>query len=314
MSNRTVYFSMIITALFWSGAFIAGKMAVFTFEPLTLTFFRFLFALPLIFFLLWLKERSHLFPTKQQIVPLIILGTIGTMGYHFFFFLALKYTTAINSSLIGATNPMVTTILAVIFFRERITIGRTIGVGVSLFGVFCVMTSLDPQVIRGMALNQGDFLMVLGVLCFSTYALLSRKYMLTYQISPLTVTAYTFLICTLFSFVLGIALEKPLVTVLNAPFKVWVEIMYMAVFASVGGYYLQLNAIHYIGAPRTAMFINLVPVFTIVLATILLGENISVFNILSALIIIFGVYLATRPEKSDQDTLVNQISSNNKTQ
>lgn len=296
MSNRSVYISMIITALFWSGAFIAGKMAAFVFYPLTLTFFRFLFALPFIFLLLWVKERQHLIPEKEQIIPLIILGTVGTLGYHFFFFLALRYTSAINSALIGATNPMLTTLLAVLFFKERITVLRAVGVGVSLFGVFCVITSLDPAVLAEMQLNKGDLFMVTGVFCFSVYALLSRKYMIKYRMSPLTVTAYTFLVCTILSFLLGIMIEKPFLVAAIQP-KVWLEILYMAILASVVGYYFQLNAIHKIGAPRTAMFINLVPVFTIILASTILHEEVNFYKVFGALLIIGGVYLATKPEK-----------------
>ncbi len=297
MSTRTVYISMIITAFFWSGAFIAGKLAATIFLPFTLTFFRFLFALPFIFFLLWFKEPAKFIPNKEQLLPLLILGIVGTLGYHFFFFLALRHTTAINSALIGATNPMVTIVLAALFFKEKITLVRLVGVGVSLFGVFSVITNLDPLVISTMQFNQGDFYMSLGVFCFSSYALLSRKYMLKFKISPLTVTAYTFLVCTVLSLVLGLLLENPLGTVLQAPSKVWLEILYMAVFASVVGYYLQLNAIREIGAPKTAMFINLVPVFTIFLAFTFLGEDISLLKIGCATLIIFGVYLASRPEK-----------------
>jgi drug/metabolite transporter (DMT)-like permease len=296
MSTRTVYISMIITAFFWSGAFIAGKLAATIFLPFTLTFFRFLFALPFIFFLLWFKEPAKFIPNKEQLLPLLILGIVGTLGYHFFFFLALRHTTAINSALIGATNPMVTIVLAALFFKEKITLVRLVGVGVSLFGVFSVITNLDPLVISTLQFNQGDFYMSLGVFCFSSYALLSRKYMLKFKISPLTVTAYTFLVCTVLSLVLGLLLENPLGTVLQAPSKVWLEILYMAVFASVVGYYLQLNAIREIGAPKTAMFINLVPVFTIFLAFTFLGEDISLLKIGCAILIIFGVYLASRPE------------------
>lgn len=298
MSTRTVYISMIVTACFWSGAFIAGKMAAAIFMPFTLTFFRFLFALPFIFLLLRFKEPEKFFPGREQIVPLIILGVIGTLGYHFFFFLALRHTTAINSSLIGATNPMVTTVLAVIFFREKITLVRMTGVVVSLLGVFSVITNLDPKIVSSLVFNQGDFLMAIGVLCFSTYALLSRKYMLKYKISPLSVTAYTFLVCTILSLLLGTFLERPFGAVLQAPLQVWLEILYMSVLASVVGYYLQLSAIHQIGAPKTAMFINLVPVFTIFLASAILGEEVSLLKIFGAMLIIFGVYLAARPEKA----------------
>jgi len=306
-NNRLVYLSMIITAFFWSGAFIAGKMAVFVFPPLTLTFFRFLLALPFIFILLWLKERKKIVPSKQQIIPLVILGTIGTLGYHFFFFLSLQYTTAINSSLIGSTNPMITTLLAVIFFGERLHFHRAVGIGVSLLGVFSVITGLDPILIKNLEFNLGDLFMSLGVLCFSSYALLSRKFMGKYHISPLMATAYTFLVCTILSLILGMIIENPLETVIQAQPQVWLEIAYMAVLASVVGYYLQLNAIHRIGAPQTAMFINLVPVFTILLATTILGEELSMIKIASAFLIIWGVYLASK-QKKQQDVSAEKQS------
>lgn len=303
MTNRKVYISMVITALFWSGAFIAGKMAVNVFGPLTLTFLRFLLALPFIFLLLWFKEPRAFVPGKEQVKPLVILGLIGTLGYHFFFFLALHHTSAINSSIIGATNPVVTTVLAVLFFNERVSTIRSIGVGISLFGVFSVITGLDLEMLSNLNFNIGDIYMALGVLCFSSYALLSRKYMKKYRLSPLTTTAYTFLVCTVISLVLSLVLEQPVDAFGSAGPKVWLEILYMAVLASVVGYYLQLNAIKTIGAPRTAMFINLVPVFTIFLASVILGESITIFKLVCALTIIAGVYLALKPEK-DSDKVI----------
>ncbi len=302
MSYRNVYIAMTVTALLWSGAFIAGKMAGTVFMPLTLTFLRFLFALPFIFIMLKLAEPGNFCPTKEQFIPLAVLGIVGTLGYHFFFFLALRHTTAVNSSLIGAANPMVTTLLAVLFFKEKITASRGAGIILSLLGVFCVITGLDYNVISGIGLNRGDLYMAAGVLCFSTYALLSRKYMAKYQITPLKVSAYTFLTCTLLSLLLGAAIEQPLQQVQAAGMKVWLEIAYMAVFASVIGYYLQLDAISKIGAPKAAMFINLVPVFTIILAGIMLNETVDMVKIFSAGLIIAGVYLASRPENKMAET------------
>ncbi len=308
MSNRAVYLSMVISTFFWAGAFIAGKMSTTVFEPLTLTFLRFLFALPFIFLLLRLKEPDGIVPSKEQVFPLIILGIVGTLGYHFFFFLALTHTSAINSSLIGGANPMVTTVLAVLFFKEKISALRLLGVGISLFGVFSVITGFDFQLVANLGFNIGDIYMAMAVMCFSTYALLSRKFMIDYRISPLTTTAYTFLVCTVSSFFLSIILENPLDMLSVATTKVWLEVLYMAVFASVVGYYLQLNAIHRIGAPKTVMFINLVPVYTIILAAVILGETISIFKLLSAILIICGVYLASRP---DRDHLNKKTTSRN---
>ncbi|WP_423069638.1 DMT family transporter [Dendrosporobacter quercicolus] len=106
----------------WSGAFIAGKFAVQEFPPFALTFLRFLFALPLIFGLLYWREPGNLAPRSGQWRPLVVLGLIGTFGYHALFFIALNHTTAINSALIGAMNPMITMLLAALFFQEGLSV------------------------------------------------------------------------------------------------------------------------------------------------------------------------------------------------
>ncbi|KJR45559.1 Permease of the drug/metabolite transporter (DMT) superfamily [Desulfosporosinus sp. I2] len=295
MSDKQVRLLMVLTSLLWSGAFITGKFSVQEFPPFSLTFFRFLFALPFIFTILYVKEPRNLFPRGKQWPALIILGFVGTFCYHALFFTSLNYTTAINSSLIGATNPMVTTLLATMFMGERLTPLRIFGIFLSFTGVFLFITNGDWQLISQFQLNHGDFLMLLGVFCFAVYSLLSRHYMKQYQLTPFMVTAYTFLICVVISipFVLW---ENPSTYLSTTTARGWLSILYMSVFASVLGYLFQAIAIQRIGAPRTAVFINLVPIFTIIQSVTILGESITLIKLMCAAIVITGVYLATRQE------------------
>jgi len=309
MSDKQIRLLMVLTTIFWSGAFITGKIAIGEFPPFTLTFFRFLFALPLIFTILYVREPANLIPRRRQWPALILLGFVGTFCYHALFFSSLKYTTAINSSLIGAMNPMVTTLLAAMFFSERLTPWRLFGIFLSFSGVFLFITNGDFQLISHFQFNKGDLLMLIAVCCFAVYSLLSRRYMKQYLLSPLMVTAYTFLICVVISvpFVLW---ESPATYLFSATASGWLSILYMSVFASVLGYLIQMVAIQRIGAPRTAIFINLVPIFTIIQSVTILGESITLFKLMGAAIVISGVYLATRPEsrvnylKSSQDSSI----------
>lgn len=286
---------MVLTSLLWSGAFITGKFSVQEFPPFALTFFRFLFALPFIFTILYLKEPTNLFPHAKQWRALLLLGFVGTFCYHVFFFTSLKYTTAINSSLIGAINPMLTTLLAALFFGEKLTPLRIVGIFLSFSGVFLFITNGDLQLISQFQVNYGDFLMLIGVLCFSVYSLLSRRFMKQYELTPFMITAYTFLICVVISvpFVLW---ENPSTYLSTTTAWGWLSILYMSVFASVLGYLFQAIAIQRIGAPRTAVFINLVPIFTIIQSITILGESITLIKIVCAAIVIIGVYFATRPK------------------
>ncbi len=295
MSEKHVHMLMVLTAVFWSGAFITGKIAVQEFPAFALTFFRFLFALPFIYLILYTREPQNLLPHGRQWLPLVILGFIGTFCYHVFFFTSLKYTTAINSSLIGAMNPMITTLLAALFFHERLTTGRVCGIALSFSGVFFVVTNADMRVISGFHFNEGDLLMLVAVCSWAVYSLLGRRYMKQYDLSPLMVTAYTFLVCVALS-IPFVTWENPASYLMSTTMGGWMSILYMSVFASVLGYLIQMIAIQRIGAPRAAIYINLVPVFTIIQSVTILGETITIFKLIGAATIISGVYLAIRPE------------------
>lgn len=300
MSNLRVYSMMILTALFWSGAFITGKFAVREFPPFALTFFRFLFALPFIFAILYYRRQERWLPKRDEWLPLLLLGFAGTFLYHSLFFACLQYTTAINSSLIGSTNPMVTALLAAIFLGDKINRIRLAGFLLSFFGVFLVITGGDWQVIQHLSINTGDILMFGAVWSWAGYSILSRKVMQRYDLSPLMITAYTFLVCTIVA-IPFVIWEQPMTYLPDTTLGGWLAVGYMAVFASVIGYLFQLIAIQEIGASRSAIFINLVPVFTIGQAWYFLHEPVTVVKIASAIIIISGVYLAVRPADVNRD-------------
>lgn len=293
MTNTRVYIMMVVTALFWSGAFITGKLAVREFPPFALTFFRFFFALPFIFAILVHQQRDSWLPKPHEWRPFLILGIVGTFLYHGLFFACLQYTTAINASLIGSTNPMVTALLAAAFLGDTISPLRLAGFLLSFFGVFLVITGGDWQVIAGLSINRGDILMFAAVWSWAVYSILSRRMMARYDLSPLKVTAYTFLVCTVAAVPFAMW-EQPAVYLQQATTGGWLAVFYMAFFASVLGYLFQLIAIQKIGASRTAIFINLVPVFTIGQAAYFLSEPVTLFKLISAVIIITGVYLAVQ--------------------
>jgi len=145
-----------------------------------------------------------------------------------------------------------------------------------------------------MQFNPGDVLMFLAVCCMAVYSLISRHVMQRYALSPIMITAYTFLICTVVSIPL-VLWENSATYWTSTTLGGWLSVLYMALFASVGGYLFQMIGIQQIGAPRSAVFMNLVPAFAIVQSIIFLGESFSLVKACSALFIILGVYLATRP-------------------
>jgi len=282
---------MVLCAFFWAGAFIAGKLSVPYIPVFTLTFLRFFIATIILYFVAAFKDKSKYKLTKKDIPIFLFTGIVGMFGYHIFFFTALKYTTAINSSLIAATNPIITTILCIIVLRDKITFKRAIGIILSFLGVFLTITNANLSTMRYLSLNKGDLLMLLAVFMWAAYSVFSKKVM--HKFSPLILTFYSFLFCSVFLIPFALY-ERPWMFIKQVPYYSFLAVLYMSIFASVIGYLVQQISIKQIGPSKTAIFINLVPIFSIILSVTILKESLSIVKMFTTLLIITGVYICQK--------------------
>jgi len=290
VSNQKIYGLMVAAAFFWAGAFIAGKVSSPYIPAFTLTFMRFLIATAILYFIR--KHQGENYQLSRKDVPVFLFtGIVGMFGYHVFFFTALRYTTAINSSIIAAINPILTTSLGIAFIKEKVNWKRGLGILLSFTGVFLTITVADPEVIRGLSVNRGDLLMLVAVLLWAIYSVYSKK--VGHRFTPMILTYYSFFFCTVF-LIPFVIWEKPWEFFLQIPKVSFVAVVYMSVFPSVIGYLVQQMAIKQIGPAKTSIFVNLVPVFSIILSVLLLHETISPIKIFTTLIIISGVYICQK--------------------
>lgn len=293
MAQKNIYAAMTAAALFWSGAFIAGKFSVPWIPTFTLTFLRFLFAAVALRLAgkteLFSDEGERNFCVKKEHWPVFLFnGIVGMFGYHVFFFLALKSTTAINASIIGAMNPIVTTIFAAVWMKTKIPGRQIFGIILSFAGVLLTLSGGSLEVLQACSFNRGDLLMAAAVLCWAAYGVFSKCR--GKGIPPRSLTYYSFVVCTviLIPFVLW---EKPWSFMGDIPASAWLAVLYMSLFPSVAGYLIQQIAIKIIGPSRTSVFINLVPIFSMILAVPVLGETLKPVKVLTAGIIIAGVWI-----------------------
>ncbi|MCO7122238.1 DMT family transporter [Ihubacter massiliensis] len=298
--GKKIYGFMVLAALFWSGAFIAGKYAVPFIPTFTLTFLRFFFASLILCILSGAarKKEEDRFRLKKEHLPIFLFtGIVGMFGYHVFFFIALKYTTAINSSIIGAMNPIVTIVIAALFLRNKIPAKQIAGILLSFFGVLLTITGADVETLVQLDFNRGDLWMAAAVICWAAYGVFSKSK--GAGIPPFWLTYYSFLVCTLI-LIPFVIWEKPWQLLAQAPPQAWIAVLYMSIFASVAGYMIQQIAIKQIGPSKTSIFINLVPVFSMVLATLILGEALAPIKLATAGIIILGGCICQFSGSADQ--------------
>ncbi len=286
----TTYLLMALTTAFWGGSFVAGKIALREFPPMTLTFFRFLIATAIILPYMWVKDDVKV--PKRRDVPLLFgLGILGVSGYFACQFTSLMYTSAANSSTINALNPLTSSVIAVYLTDERLSAWKVGLIFLALSGVLLTVTGGDIGVLLNLSFNKGDLIMLVAMVFFSFYGVYSRRATRLY--SPLLVTGYVFLF-GLIQITPLMLMENVLDDVLSYSFEAWASIVFMAICSSVLGYLIQQITIKKLGVNKTSLFINLVPLFAILFAYLILGDSVTIINLASAAIIISAVFLNSK--------------------
>lgn len=284
-----VYAMLLGFAIFTGATFNIAKFSVHYFSPASAAAWRFGIAAVLMLFILGIQKNVRWNIVRENGAIYIILGIIGVFGFNSFFFFGMMYTSALNGALIMATNPLLTTILAVFILKTPLTRKQSAGIIFALIGVILVLTQGSLEVINTLSISKGDLFILLGNLCWALYGVLGRKYLK--QSSSMETTTYTMIIGALFLIVLSAFLPSPQ-PLLKVTLTAWVAILFMAIFTSVLGYLWWNKAMETIGAANTSVFFNLVPVVTMIFS-IIIGTPVSIFHILGTILVILGVLIST---------------------
>ena len=285
--NKHMILPPLCTSLLFTGSYIAGKYAIFDFGPLTASLWRYVVALLFLSGLLFHFKAKSLKVAGSDLGFLILLGLFGIVGYHYFFFSALKHTQVANTAIINAFSPIITGIMAAVFVGERLTRKNYIGVVMAFLGVVLLLTRGRIENIMLLKVNSGDLLMLCSVLSWGIYALLIKRMVRKY--TEFTLTYYA----TLFGviFLIGLAgVENQGYPTVDASMISLGSVLYMGLCASGAGYLLYNTSIRRIGPTKTSsMVYSSVSVFVAILARIVFNEPITVMMVLSMGFILLGL-------------------------
>lgn len=283
------YCSLVLTMLLWGGTFIAGRILAEAMEPAGAAFLRFAIASLAMVAAVPLLEGRLKLPPRPLWLPLFLLGLTGVFAYNVFFFNGLQYISAGRASLIVAGTPLAITLFAALFLGERLTALKIGGVVLSLTGAVVVIGNGDPATLFSGGFGRGEQSLLGCVLSWSAYSLIGRRVLQT--LPPLTAVCHSALIGTL---LLAIpAAGTGIFTSLDAikPLS-WLSLVYLGLGGTALAFSLYYMAIKRIGAARAGIFINLVPVFSLLLAWLLLGETIKPAVLAGGVLVLAGVSLA----------------------
>lgn len=296
LSNSPNKYTGIVLALLaviiWSGNFIVARGVIHQISPVTLAFYRWGSASVMIAPFALRKFKAEWGLTKRSFGYLLAVSLSGIALFNTFVYVAGHYTTAINLALIGTTSsPVMVIIMAAIFLKERIDGFKLAGVLLCIAGVLFLLAKGDWHNLIGFRFTAGDKWVLLGAFCFAVYNILVRK-------KPQGLSPVNFLFII---FAMG--------TLLLLPFFIWelfhqppvrwnislvAIVLFLGLGTSVIAYLCWNIAISTLGAGRTALFGNLIPVFASIEAALLLGETFSWLHVVSMILVFAGILLANR--------------------
>jgi len=290
-------FLPLIASLLLAGAFIAGKFATADLSPLVTSWLRFAIALGFLSGLAIASKSSPLRVARSDLFSLLLLGVFGIVGYHYFFFASLQYTTVGNTAIIKAINPVITAFFAAIALREKLMPKNYWGGVLAFAGVTTLLTRGHLQNLSHWQFNRGDGLMLLAVLCWIVYSLLVK--VLSAKYSGLTLTYYAVLFgMIVLSFL--ILREGAIAQIKNMSWQSTLSIFYMGIGASGIGYLQYSRSVAQIGPTRTASFVDsFVPIFVSILALIFFREAITPVMVGSAIAIVLGINFMLASESNN---------------
>lgn len=295
-----IFVKLLLTAVFWGGTFIAGRLLAGSADPYSAAFLRFFIASCFLLVLTVKMEGSLPKINFKTGVSLFLLGLTGVFTYNICFFSGLQFIQANQASLIIACNPVFISFSSALLFKERLSGIKLMGIILSVTGALIVISKGNPIRILDIGLGKGELLIFGCVISWVAYSLLGKKTMM--QLSPLASVCYSSVIGAIMLAVP--AFSKGLTTTITAYSLVeWGSLFYLGFFGTVLGFLWYYQGINQIGPTRAGIFINFVPVSAIFLAFFILDESITASLILGSLFVIAGVYLTNKPQSQIKEAL-----------
>jgi drug/metabolite transporter (DMT)-like permease len=286
IDGRTLI-AMGVTLLFWSSAFAGIRASLQAYTPTHLVLFRFLVASAV--FVVYAALTRMRLPDRRDLPVILLLGFLGFTIYHVALVYGQVTVTAGAASLLIASGPIFTVLLATAFLRERLRIWGWLGIVLSFFGVSLIALGEG----KGVRFDPGAFLILLSAFSTSLYFVIQKPYLRKYN--ALELTAYSIWAGTFFMLAFFPRLTQ---AVGRAPINATLAVIYLGVFPAALGYVTWTYVLSRFPASNAVSFLYLNPALAILIAWIWLGEIPTTLSLLGGILAILGVVLVNTKGRS----------------
>jgi len=287
-SRLTLAFWLLMMLVLWSGNYVAGKIALRTFDPVTLTCLRLQLA-AFIMLVIYFSRRERQPLMLADAWPFLYLGFLGVVINQGLFTVGLNYTTSNHSAVIIAVGPIIILLLARTLKLEALTTAKVVGMAISFVGVYLLETESGSPAHSPFLF--GDLITFGGVIGFSAYAVLGKRVAAQYD----AVAMNTFNCVAAALLLLAITIRQSIhLDWHHVTLSGWLGMIYMAAGSSVGAYTIFYWVLRYMTASRVGAVSYFQPIVVILLSMAFLGERPSRMLLEGTALVLVGVFLAER--------------------
>ncbi|OLY92898.1 Permease of the drug/metabolite transporter (DMT) superfamily [Cnuella takakiae] len=298
--RKGVLFAVAATLL-WSGNFIVARGVIHQVPPITLAFFRWGTATLLLLPIAWNQLKKDTGLIRRHFRYLAWTALSGITVFNTLVYVAGHHSPAINLALIGTTSsPVFATLMAAVFLKERLGIARIVGMLICFAGILLLLSGGSWSTLRLFHFGTGDRWVLGGAFSFAVYTIQVRR-------KPKDLETLPFLWLV---FAMGTAFLLPALVWEHStqPPVQWTPgllgvVLYLGLGTSVIAFLIWNLAVARLGAARTALFGNLIPLFSTIEAVLILGEPVQTIHLLSGALILAGLFVANRQQKTRQASI-----------
>lgn len=278
------YLLPLLAVLIWGGNTIVSKLSAGSIDAAAISFYRWLIAALCMTPFVWRDWLAQRALIRRHAWQFVLLGFLGMVAYQCLAYLAAKTTTATNMGLLQATLPLLTVALSVFWLGERVTRGDLVGGVLSMVGLVYLLSHGHPAGLLRLDVAPGDGIMLLACLAYAAYSVLLKRW-------PIGLSRWASLCLQIwcavgFLLVYYLASGTPGVSLTALPL-----VLYAGLPASLLAPMLWLAGVQALGPQRTTALMNLMPVTTVAIASLLLGESLHAYHLLGGALVLGGVLL-----------------------
>lgn len=271
--------------VFWGASFIATKNLLDELTPEAIISMRLILAIIFLIILALYTKKDFTIKLKSNI-RILLLALIAV--FHLWIQITgLKFTTASNTGWIIGTAPIFMVLLGLIFFGEKLTLLKTSGIIIAMFGLFLLVGKGDITNVD-LIQNKGDLLVLSSSFTWGIYSMVNKKISLDY--SPMMTILYLFIMMAIIIIPFNLN-SGSFNAVAHLSTIGWISILFLGLLCSGVAYVIWAYALRDMESAKVGAFLYFEPFVTVISAWLFLKEEITLLMLLSGLIITAGVFL-----------------------